>query len=69
MYFFQPVGARWKLILRYMVNNDHIKLSQKYQPCGCVAAGNIGKFTFRGHPTTYPLPRTSLFFQIFFEYL
>ena len=33
-----------------MVNNDHIKLYQKYQPCGCVSAGNIAKFPFHGHP-------------------
>ena len=48
--FFQPVGARWKLILGYMVNNDHIKLLQKYQPSSCELAGNIAKFPFRGHP-------------------
>ena len=38
------------MILRYMVNNDHIKLYQKNQPWNCVWAGNIAKFSFRGHP-------------------
>ena len=33
-----------------MINNDYIKLYQKYQPCGCVWARNIAKFSFRGHP-------------------
>ena len=33
-----------------MVNDDHIKLSQKYQRCSCVWVGNIVKCSFRGHP-------------------
>ena len=51
------------MILRYMVNNDHIKLYQKYQSCGCVWAENIAKFSFRGHPmyNTILESRTSYF--------
>ena len=33
-----------------MVNNDHIELSQKYQPSSCEWVENIAKCPFRGHP-------------------
>ena len=54
--FFQSVESSnlehvGTLILRYMVNNDHIKL---YQPCGCVWARNIATFPFRGHVHGHP---------------
>ena len=42
--FFNPLEHVGALILRYMVNNDHLNLYHKYQPCGCVWAGNIAKF-------------------------
>ena len=39
-----------KLIFINMVNNDHIKLSEKYQPSGCVWAENTAKCPLRRHP-------------------
>ena len=37
--FLRVLGELWKLILTNMVNNDHIRLSQKYQPSGCEWTG------------------------------
>ena len=45
--FFQSADACRQLILRHMINNDHIKLCQKYWPSGCVFSAI---FPLRGHP-------------------